>query len=456
MIAIRNAWGEKRVIPNSDSPELGTTFDTRGKTMKKVLLATTALALSAGVASAEIKLGGYANMGLSYTAGTSAVQGVHTDESAAYLNALNSANNAWVDLEAGDAVIADDMADLITNKGAKALLLASKQDAAYVLAGTTSAAYIANLAAATAAQDADALAALAEIAADVAADSDVVDAQADYDEAVALAAAASGAAGTDASTVFVNRMEFNVDGSFETTSGITFGARTRMRVNAGETGVFSGTRVYMSTGGFEVAMGNIGGAIWTIPGVWASEVGLNGMSDAGVVFNTVANPATAWGTHGFSSQGGGANGIEVSYSGGGFSGRLAYSDEDTSGGVSTVQRTSAHASYNMGDWTATVAMQDSSVANEDKTMVVVDGKVGDVGVNFAAADNNGETKIALTGSVTMGATTVHGFVADEESGDNLALGLNVSHDIGGAAIIAAFERDAVGVNRAEAGVSFSF
>jgi outer membrane protein OmpU len=67
MIAIRDAWGEKRVIPNSDSPELGTTFDTRGKTMKKVLLATTALVLSAGVASAEMKLGGSGYVGMSGT-----------------------------------------------------------------------------------------------------------------------------------------------------------------------------------------------------------------------------------------------------------------------------------------------------------------------------------------------------------------------------------------------------
>jgi outer membrane protein OmpU len=64
MIAIRDAWGEKRFIPNSDSPELGTTFDTRGKTMKKVLLATTALVLSAGIASAEYSLTGSAAAGI--------------------------------------------------------------------------------------------------------------------------------------------------------------------------------------------------------------------------------------------------------------------------------------------------------------------------------------------------------------------------------------------------------
>jgi outer membrane protein OmpU len=80
MIAIRNAWGEKRSIPNSDSPELGTTFDTRGKTMKKVLLATTALALSAGVAYAEgVAVNGSAGMGLQYDGGVGATKSKTTE-----------------------------------------------------------------------------------------------------------------------------------------------------------------------------------------------------------------------------------------------------------------------------------------------------------------------------------------------------------------------------------------
>ncbi|MBM3616754.1 MAG: porin [Alphaproteobacteria bacterium] len=64
LIAIPNAWGEICSIPNSDSSELGRTFDTRGKTMKKVLLATTALVLWAGVASAEISFSGSAAAGI--------------------------------------------------------------------------------------------------------------------------------------------------------------------------------------------------------------------------------------------------------------------------------------------------------------------------------------------------------------------------------------------------------
>jgi hypothetical protein len=81
MIAIRNAWGEKRVIPNSDSPELGTTFDTRGKTMKKVLLATTALVMTAGVAAAEVSVTGSVDMGMKYDGSATATSKTtqHTD-----------------------------------------------------------------------------------------------------------------------------------------------------------------------------------------------------------------------------------------------------------------------------------------------------------------------------------------------------------------------------------------
>lgn len=261
--------------------------------------------------------------------------------------------------------------------------------------------------------------------------------------------------GTD--TYVVNRMQFNVDASTETTSGITFGARTRVRLDAGDGGQgFSGARIYMSTGGFTVAMGNIDGAIWSIPGVWASEVGLTGLNYAGAVFNTVAN--SAWDdTDGFSSQGVGTNGIEVLYSGGGFSGHLSYSEDTLSGAAAaTDRRVAAYGAYTMGDWTVTLAMQDSDDNDEDKTIVVVDGKVGDYGVNFAAADNNGETKIALTGSATFGATSVNAFVADEELGAELAMGLGVSYDLGGAAVVAAYEKDTAGDSLVEAGLSFSF
>jgi len=260
-----------------------------------------------------------------------------------------------------------------------------------------------------------------------------------------------------AKTTLEKRMTVNIDATTESSSGITFGARMRLRSNE-NTGAhgFSGARVYLSTGGLEIGAGNIYGAIDSMPGLYNSEVGLTVLNDAGVVVNTVANPATAWGFDDFSSNGNGAEGVEAIYTAGAFTGHLSYSGDQLRGETTDGKRVAAYGAYTMNDWTVALGMQDSSDDNEDKTVLVVSGNVGDYGVGFAAADNNGETKIALNGSATFGATTVNGFIADEESGDNLAIGLGVSYDLGGAAVVGGVEKDAAGVTRADFGVSFSF
>lgn len=266
-------------------------------------------------------------------------------------------------------------------------------------------------------------------------------------------------------TTIEKRMTLNIDATTESSSGITFGARMRIRSN--ENGVtvdgdsigganVSGARVYLSTGGLEIGAGNIYGAIDSMPGLYNSEVGLTVLNDAGVVVNTVANEDTAWGFDGFSSNGNGAEGFEAIYTAGAFTGHLSYSSDKLRGGTTDAKRVAAYGAYTMNDWTVALGMQDSDNDDEDKTVLVVSGNVGDYGVGFAAADNNGETKIALNGSATFGATTVNGFIADEESGDNLAIGLGVSYDLGGAAVVGGIEKDAVGTTRADFGVSFSF
>ena len=283
-----------------------------------------------------------------------------------------------------------------------------------------------------------------------------VEAAADALEAAEdLLAAISGSAAVDAKTVFDNRLQINVDASAETSSGLTFGVRSRIRINENETGALSAPRVYVKSGAVEVAVGNIYGALDSMPGMYDSEVGLTALSDAGVVLNTVGKGD--WAFDNYSSQGKGVNGIEAIYSAGGFTGHLSYSEPDLSGSAAvTNKHVAAVGAYTMGDWTVALGMQDSDNNAEDKTVLTVGGKVGDYGVGFAAADNDGVQKIALNGSATFGATTVNGFVADDESGTDTALGLGVSYDLGGAAVMAGVERDAVGQTRADMGVSFSF
>lgn len=248
------------------------------------------------------------------------------------------------------------------------------------------------------------------------------------------------------------RMTINIDATTESSSGITFGARIRLRSDETDTGI-SGARVFLQTNGFELAMGNIYGAIDSMPGIYDSEVGLTALADAGVVVDTVAHGAVF---DKFSSADNGAEGVEAIYTAGAFTGHVSYSEQTLSTGASGQKRAAAYGAYTFNDWTVALGAQESSAVGEDLVVLTVGGKIGDYGVGFAAADNDGTTKIALNGSATFGATTVNGFVADDESGTDTAFGLGVSYDLGGAAVMGGVERDATGNTRADLGVSFSF
>ena len=252
-------------------------------------------------------------------------------------------------------------------------------------------------------------------------------------------------------TTIEKRMTVTMSGSVETTSGLTFGATMNLRANERAAAVTTGARVHMATGGVEVGVGNIYGAIEYMPGVYSASAGLTGLGWGGVLTNTVATGS--WGWDAYSSSGNGAEGIEVMYSAGSFSGHLSYSDTDLG---SAGNNTAAYVAYTMGDWTVAAGMQDSSVNTNDKTVLTVGGKVGDFGVGIGYADNGGETKIALNGSATFGATTVSAYFADEESATDSPMGLGVSHDLGGASLVGGVARTAAGTTRADLGVSFSF
>jgi len=257
------------------------------------------------------------------------------------------------------------------------------------------------------------------------------------------------------------RMTVDIVGTTESSSGITFGAKLRIRSNE-TAGFLTGARVYLQTNGFEVGMGNINGAIEWMPGVYDASLGLTGLGWGGLVTNTAAKGYFNWDA--YSSSGNGSEGVEVMYSSGAFSGHVSYSDTTLSSGAvapmasgADHKRVAAYGAYTFGDWTAALGFQKSSVAQEDKIVLTVAGKVGDYGVGFAAADNDGVKKVALNGSATFGATTVSAYVADENSvAAETAYGLGLSYDLGGASVVGGVSHSESGVNRADLGVSFSF
>lgn len=252
------------------------------------------------------------------------------------------------------------------------------------------------------------------------------------------------------------RMTVNIDGSTETTSGLTFGARLRLRSNEATNMYAAGARVYMKSGGLEVAVGNINGAIESMPGLYDPSVGLTGLGWGGLVTNTAG--AGYWGWDSYTSSSNGVEGVEFMYTGGAFTAHLSYSEDTLSSGASwDNQRVALYGAYTMNDWTFALGLQDSDNNANDKVVLTIGGKLGDYGVGFAIADNNGTQKIALNGSATFGATTVNAYVAQEDTtGADMAYGIGVSYDLGGASVQGGITHDVFGIDRADVGVSFSF
>ncbi len=260
--------------------------------------------------------------------------------------------------------------------------------------------------------------------------------------------------GTD--TTLSHRLNVNVNASTETTSGLTFGAWTRLRIDGGAGGAsgqgFSGARIYVASNGFEFAMGNIWGAINSMPGYYHSEIGFTDFG-SGDVANLIGYSAI----DGNSSTGSGPQGIEVMYTSGAFSGHLSYTDDDLRGAAGS-DRTAAHLAYTMGDWTVAVGGQSSAVAAEDFTVVTVGGTMGDYGFGFSAMDADAGRQVTLNGSATFGATTVSAYVSDstKAGATDMAIGAGFSHDLGGAALKGGVEKGMTGDTYADLGVSFSF
>ncbi|KIC19875.1 porin [Leisingera sp. ANG-Vp] len=313
----------------------------------------------------------------------------------------------------------------------------------------------------------------------------------------------------DANETVVGRDEVNItsrlriqfDMSAETDGGVTVGARIRAQAESrdgvpgttfvtptGTTGSgarFSGAQFHVAYGGLRVNVGNIWGAIDSIPGLYletrAAGVGIDGAGFQSLVTQT-GNNSFDWDT--FTSANNGRNGIEALYSAGGFSGHLSYSQSNggtVAGSANGTERTGVHVAYTFGDWTAALGYQDSNVVGEDKILVTVQGDLGQFGVRLAYANNQDSAtvaggalddtdKLGLYGTVELGAASkLVAYVTNEDnpdlttgantvgSTDGTGYGIHYSYDLGGGVSFEAGAREASNDNTTvQAGLYFSF
>ena len=246
------------------------------------------------------------------------------------------------------------------------------------------------------------------------------------------------------------RFRLNIDASAESDNGLTFGARLRMQADDAANGSMGATfiadpRFSVASGGLEVGVGNINGAIASMPGLFAGSIGLSGLGWGNVVSNFASDT--------FTSSAAARNGVEVIYSAGSFGVHLSYSD------LNAVKRTALAVSYNINDWTVALGYQDSAAAADVKYVLTAGGKLGsfDLGVAFAQA-NNGNNSATLSGAFAAGsATTVTAYIAmDEGKAEKNTYGIGVVHNLGGGASIRGGAASNHGSTLADLGLQFNF
>jgi outer membrane protein OmpU len=271
----------------------------------------------------------------------------------------------------------------------------------------------------------------------------------------------SDTAANGSNTDVTSRFRLQIDATAESDMGVTFGARARIQqeergaalgvtdavddaANSG-TGI-NGVRFFARSGGFEVGVGNIYGALESMPGQYTIDLGLTGLGYQYTAFRS----ADAYSSDGAGAAG--ANGVEVLYSMGDLAVHISASD--------TNDRVAAYAAYTFNGITLALGGQDSDDADDTDVTATIGGSFAGANVSFGYADN-GDTdgdRFVLAGDYAVGAaTTLQAYIADDEFGADTGYGIGAHHDLGGGVSLrGGFAHLTNGDDRADLGVRFNF
>lgn len=252
---------------------------------------------------------------------------------------------------------------------------------------------------------------------------------------------------TSSSLDVTSRLRLQIDMSAESDGGVTFGARTRMQTAEGTTGTgMNGVRLFARSGGVEVGVGNIFGALEFMPGMYPIDLGLTGLGYDYTAFNFRADAYSSGGT-----GASGSNGVEVMYSAGDLSVHVSASD--------TNNRLAAHVAYKSNGWTLALGAQDSDSATDTELAASIGGSMGMASFTLSYADNGTSgAHTVLAASFDVGAgTNVQAYVADADYFTDTSYGIGVHHDLGGGTSLrGGIASLSNGTSRADLGVRFNF
>lgn len=253
-------------------------------------------------------------------------------------------------------------------------------------------------------------------------------------------------------TNVTSRFRLQIDATAESDAGVTYGARVRIQQGEGQTGTTNGARFFARTGGLEVGVGNIYGALEFMPGMYPIDLGLTGLGYDYTAYNFRGD---AYSSRGLGASG--SNGVEVLYSMGDLSLHVSASDFN--------DRIAAHAAYTFSGFTFALGLQDSDFAYDTEYALSVGGNVGPAFVSLAYAKNGdddatglGGDHIVLAGRFDVGAATdIEAFIADADYFSETAYGIDFNHNMGGGTSLrGGIANRGNGDIRADMGVRFNF
>ncbi|MBI1220228.1 MAG: porin [Rhodobacteraceae bacterium] len=282
-------------------------------------------------------------------------------------------------------------------------------------------------------------------------------------------------------TVLYSRLQFDVNASKTTDSGLTFHGKVRIRSQqdmgtAGATPINAG-QVGVTAGPLDVTVGNVSDAIDALTLYWDSELGISGSGGETLNYINQGN-----GFNGYSSQGGGDNGVLVTYTVGTLVVRASYESHNN------LTATKGEAAVSVAYKTGPLSFELAYVDNQHSAAVAQFGYQGYTGiVEYALGNSNvglayGSSKdttpanvkeksintVTLYGNTKFGATTVQAFVSNTSvpapggvamtNFRKVTYGLGGSYDLGsGAAMVGSVRTtNTKGGTYADLGVTFSF
>ncbi|GHG14125.1 porin [Paracoccus aerius] len=270
-------------------------------------------------------------------------------------------------------------------------------------------------------------------------------------------------------TQVISRLRMNIDAATSTDQGVDFGARFRIQwdQNQDDNGKLNAGKLYVTSSGLTVEVGNVDTAFDSAGLLYANELG---SYDRQVGF--LQGAFFAYDSDAYDNAG--RLGVAAKYSIAGATLRASYVDPDQTDSSSFVGDNEEFSLAVDYTWNERLELSAAYVTDgagiEDNDIFFIGARYAvmenaRIGLNYVDASNDSivdvGNSIALYGDYTLadGLTNIEAYIANNDQDDNEtdnAFGIGVNYDLGGARLGASLHRDYSENVTADMGVRFDF